>query len=133
VFRRQASRITTGIIADTLFVAVTRPAMAFGVPYGALLVTALLTLEAFLVTRNLLTLLLALPLHATSWLLCLAEPRFFDLITVWGTTRARAGFKGRRAGRIVTYGPFAPRPRTPTQQCVLMARTGIAGVAHVAF
>jgi type IV secretion system protein VirB3 len=49
--------------------------MALGVPYVALLVNAFVTLEVFLVSQNLLTLLLAVPLHAIAWVLCLVEPR----------------------------------------------------------
>ena len=73
---------------DPLFVAVTRPAMAWGVTYSALLVIAMLTLEAFLVSRNLLALLGFVPLHALAWLLCALEPRFVDLLAAWGRTRA---------------------------------------------
>ena len=46
-----AQRPTVGL--DVVFVGVTRPAMRFGVPYAALIVNALITLELFLLTRNL--------------------------------------------------------------------------------
>jgi type IV secretion system protein VirB3 len=127
VFRRSASRIGNGITADTLFVAATRPAMAFGVPYGALLLTALVTLESFLMTRNLLALLMALPMHALAWLVCLAEPRCFDLIAVWGATRARANFLGRLPGRVVTYGPLSGRPRRAAASNLTMVSLYIPG------
>ena len=52
-----------GLLADDLYVALTRPALAFGVPYAAVLATGILTVEAFLISRNLLTLTLALPLY----------------------------------------------------------------------
>jgi type IV secretion system protein VirB3 len=100
-----------GVTADPLFVGATRPAMALGVPYAALLANAFLTLELFLVTRNLLWLLIAVPLHGLAWLVCLAEPRAFELLAVWGQVRARAGFRGRHPWRAVSYGAF--RPRTP--------------------
>lgn len=103
-----------GLTADALFVGATRPAMALGVPYVALLANALVTLELLLVTRNLLWLLLALPLHGLAWLVCLAEPRYFDLLGTWAQVRARAGFAGRRYWGAVAYGPFgAPRRRAP--------------------
>lgn len=95
-----------GVTADPLFVGVTRPAMALGVPYSALLINAFVTLESFLVTRNLLCLLIAGPLHGLAWLVCLAEPRSFELLAVWGQTRARAGFRGRHPWRAVSYGAF---------------------------
>jgi len=85
-----------GVTADTLFVAVTRPAMAFGVTYSALLVNAVVTVEMFLLTRNLLWLLACLPVHGLCWVLCLAEPRFFDLALLWGKTRGPGLFGNRR-------------------------------------
>jgi len=95
-----------GVTADPLFVGATRPAMALGVPYVALLANAFLTLELFLLTRNLLCLLIAAPLHGLSWLVCLAEPRAFELLAVWGQVRMRAGFSGRHPWGAVSYGPF---------------------------
>ncbi len=103
-----------GVTADPLFVGITRPAMALGVPYAALLANAFLTLELFLVTRNLLCLLVAAPLHGLAWLLCLMEPRAFDLIGVWARVRGRAGFRGRRPWRASAYAPLAPAPRRTT-------------------
>lgn len=94
----------TGVLADTLFLGVTRPALALGVPYAALLMNSLVTLELFLTTRNLLCLLICLPLHGFAWLACLAEPRFFELLTVWGQVRARGGYRGPRAWRARSYG-----------------------------
>ena len=76
-----------GVTADPLFVGVTRPAMAFGVTYSALLANAVITVELFLLTRNLLWLLVCVPVHGIFWLLCLSEPRFFDLGMLWGRTR----------------------------------------------
>lgn len=76
------------LTVDPLFVALTRPAMAYGVTYGALLVNVVLTLEAFLLTRHLLSLLIAVPLHGLAWMLCSVEPRFLELVGAWGRTRA---------------------------------------------
>ena len=85
-----------GVTADPLFVGVTRPAMAFGVTYSALLVNAVVTVELFLLTRNLLWLLACVPVHGLFWLLCLSEPRFFDLALLWGRTRGPGLFGNRR-------------------------------------
>ena len=52
-----------GVTADVLFVGATRPPMRWGVTYSALLLDLVFTMEAFLLTKNLLTLLLALPIH----------------------------------------------------------------------
>ena len=47
-------RGTRGLVRDPLFVGATRPPMRWGVTYSALLFNLVFTLEAFLVTRNLL-------------------------------------------------------------------------------
>ena len=59
-----------GLIADPLFVGATRPPMRWGVTYSALLVNLVFTLEVFLLTKNLLTLLLCAPIHGVCALLC---------------------------------------------------------------
>ena len=79
-----------GLTADPLFVAVTRPPMRWGVTFSALLVNLVFTMETFLLTKNLLTLLIALPIHGVCALLCLRDPRFFDLVMLWGRTRLPA-------------------------------------------
>ena len=50
-----------GLTADPLFVAVTRPPMRWGVTFSALLFNLVFTMEVFLLTRNLLTLLACRP------------------------------------------------------------------------
>ena len=80
----------TGLKVDPLFVAVTRPPMRWGVTFSALLVNLVFTMETFLLTKNLLTLLIALPIHGVCALLCLRDPRFFDLVLLWGRTRMPA-------------------------------------------
>ncbi len=56
--------------AEPLFVGATRPAMRWGVPFSVLLVNGVLTMEAFLLTRNLPVLLLCMPMHGLAALLC---------------------------------------------------------------
>lgn len=80
----------SGLVADPLFVAVTRPPMRWGVTFSALLVNLVFTMEAFLLTKNLLTLLVAVPIHGVCALLCLRDARFFDLVLLWGKTRLPA-------------------------------------------
>jgi type IV secretion system protein VirB3 len=70
---------------DPLFVALTRPQMFAGVTYSFFIVNAVLATELFLVFRSLWVLLVALIVHAVGAVLCVREPRFFDL---W-LTRAR--------------------------------------------
>ncbi len=96
-----------GVTADPLFLGVTRPAMAFGVTYSALLANAVVTVELFLLTRNLLWLLACIPVHGLFWLLCLSEPRFFDLALLWGKTRGPGLFGNRGVWRAQGYSPLA--------------------------
>jgi type IV secretion system protein VirB3 len=76
-----------GIVADVLFVGMTRPSMKWGVTYSAFIVNVVLTMEAFILTKNLAWLLACVPIHGLFYLICLYEPRFFDLLQLWGRTR----------------------------------------------
>ncbi|HYG29169.1 MAG TPA: type IV secretion system protein VirB3 [Allosphingosinicella sp.] len=64
---------------DPLFVALTRPQMFAGVTYSYFIVNAVLATELFLVFRSPWVLLVALVMHAVGAILCVREPRFFDL------------------------------------------------------
>jgi len=64
---------------DPLFVALTRPQMFAGVTYSYFIVNAVLATELFLVFRSIWVLLVALVVHALGAILCVREPRFFDL------------------------------------------------------
>jgi type IV secretion system protein VirB3 len=97
------------LTADPLFVGATRPPMRWGVTYTALLANLVLTLEAFLITRNLLTLLIALPVHGVSALLCARDARFFDLALLSARTRLPAWFANRGHWRAVSYSPLPIR------------------------
>lgn len=61
--------------------------MRWGVTFSALLLNMIFTMETFLLTKNLLTLLIALPIHGVCALLCLRDARFFDLLMLWSRTR----------------------------------------------
>jgi len=100
----------TGVTADVLFVGATRPPMRWGVTYSALLMNLVFTMEGFLLTRNLLTLLLCLPIHGVCALLCARDARFFDLMLLWGRTRIPALLSNARLWRAVSYGPLALDP-----------------------
>lgn len=103
-------RSTRGLAADPLFVGATRPPMRWGVTYSALLFNLVFTLEAFLVTRNLLTLLVALPIHGASALLCGRDARCFDLLLLWGRTRMPALLANGRWWQASSYCPLALDP-----------------------
>src|SRR6202049_326366 len=96
----------TGLTTDVLFVAVTRPPMRWGVTFSALLFNLVFTMEVFLVTKNLLTLLIAIPIHGVCALLCARDARFFDLILLWGRTRMPSHLANYRVWKASSYSPL---------------------------
>jgi type IV secretion system protein VirB3 len=64
---------------DTLFVALTRPQMFAGVTYSYFVINAILTVELFLIFKSFSVLLVGVVVHLVGVLVCLREPRFFDL------------------------------------------------------
>lgn len=64
---------------DPLFRALTRPQMFAGVTFNFFVINAAVTTEIFLLTRSFLALPAALLIHGAGYLLCLREPRVFDL------------------------------------------------------
>lgn len=69
----------SGFERDTLFVALTRPQMFAGVTYSYFVANVVIATELFLIFRSIWVLFAALLIHAAGVLLCLREPRFFDL------------------------------------------------------
>jgi type IV secretion system protein VirB3 len=97
-----------GIVGDTLFVGMTRPSMVWGVTYSAMMFNIIITTESFIVTKNLAWLLAFVPVHGVLYLVCLYEPRFFDLLQLWGRTRLPAMLGGNlRYWRANSYSPLA--------------------------
>lgn len=101
------SERNAGLTADPLFVGATRPPMKWGVTYSALLLNMVFTLESFLMTKNLLVLLLAAPIHGVCMLLCARDTRFFDLVLLWGKTRMPALLGTLRYWKASSYSPLA--------------------------
>lgn len=64
---------------DTVFVALTRPQMFAGVTYTFFILNGVLAAELFLIFKSLWVLGMPLLAHVAAVLLCLREPRFFDL------------------------------------------------------
>jgi type IV secretion system protein VirB3 len=95
-----------GLTVDPLFVGATRPPMRWGVTYSALLFNMVFTMEAFLLTKNLLTLLLSAPIHGVCMLLCARDARFFDLVLLWARTRLPALFANYRVWKASSYCPL---------------------------
>jgi len=121
----------TGVTVDPLFVAVTRPPMRWGVTFSALLFNLVFTMEVFLFTKNLLTLSIALPIHGVCALLCLRDPRCFDLMLLWGRTRLPAYLGNARLWKASSVSALAldlPSPRGRRRSEVLCRLSG-AGAA----
>ena len=95
-----------GLTADPLCVGVTRPALVGGVTYAAMLVNGMVTVELFLLTKNLVWLLVCVPVHGLFWLVCVQEPRFFDLLALWGRTAPWPRSLAARRWGSSTYGPL---------------------------
>src|SRR3977135_3516058 len=95
-----------GLEVDPLFVGAPRPPMRWGVSYSALLFNLVFTMEAFLLTKNLLTLLLCAPIHGVCMLLCARDARFFDLILLWGRTGLLALLANRWFWKASSYSPL---------------------------
>jgi type IV secretion system protein VirB3 len=98
--------MNAGLTADTLFVGATRPSMRWGVTYSALLFNMVFTMEVFLLTKNLLSLLLFAPIHGVCMLLCASDARFFDLVLLWARTRLPAWFANLREWKASSYCPL---------------------------
>src|SRR5258706_11414614 len=95
-----------GLTADVLFLGVTRPPMRWGVTFSALLFNLVFTMEVFLLTKNLLTLLIAIPIHGVCALLCARDARYFDLILLWGRTRMPSYLANYRVWKASSYSPL---------------------------
>jgi len=71
--------VSAGLERDTLFVGLTRPQMFAGVTYSIFVANVVIATELFLVFKSLWVVAAALVLHGAAMLLCLKEPRIFDL------------------------------------------------------
>ena len=80
-------------------------------------------MEVFLLTKNLLTLLVAIPIHGLCALLCLRDARYFDLLLLWGRTRLPALLRATvGVWRASSYSPAGVDP--PTAQWVARRHGG---------
>ncbi len=102
-----------GLTADVLFVAATRPPTRWGAPFLALLINMVVTMEIFLMVKNPLVLLLALPIHGLCVLLCARDTRFFDLLSLWAQTRLPGFLANLRAWKGNSYSPLTLDPPRP--------------------
>ena len=125
-----AAESNVGLTADVLFVGATRPPMRWGVTFSALLFNLVITMECFLLTKNLLTLLLAVPIHGVSALLCARDARIFDLILLSARTRIPAWFGNARFWRAGSYSPLIVDP--PNEKGLRRRQVNQLGIGIVA-
>jgi type IV secretion system protein VirB3 len=71
--------VSIPIERDTMFVALTRPQMFAGVTYSWFIANVVVATELFLIFRSAWLIAAAIALHGAGVLLCVNEPRFFDL------------------------------------------------------
>lgn len=92
-----------GLERDTLFVALTRPQMFAGVTYSYFIANMVIATELFLIFKSAWVLLAAVVIHLIGVLLCVREPRFFDL---WMTKVSRTPrIKNYKIWRCNSYKP----------------------------
>jgi type IV secretion system protein VirB3 len=71
--------VTASLDRDTCFVALTRPQMFAGVTYSYFVANVVIATELFLIFKSVWVIAAAFVFHGVGVLLCLQEPRFFDL------------------------------------------------------
>jgi len=71
--------MSLGLERDTCFVALTRPQMFAGVTYSFFIANVVIATELFLIAKSIWVIAMALLLHGAGVLLCIKEPRCFDL------------------------------------------------------
>jgi type IV secretion system protein VirB3 len=101
----------TDLSTDPLFVGATRPATKWGVTYAAILMNAVFTMEVFVLTRNLLTLLLAIPIHGVCGLLCARDVRVFELLAIWLRTKGMSLVRNGRYWQASSVSPLTVHRR----------------------
>ena len=92
-----------GLDRDRVFVALTRPQMFAGVTYSYFVANAVVATELFLIFHTVWALLVAGIVHAAGVVLCVREPRFFDL---WLTRAGRCPrIRNHAIWRCTSYRP----------------------------
>jgi type IV secretion system protein VirB3 len=70
------------VIADPLFIGLTRPPMLFGVSYTFAVTNGMLCMLAYIGMSKLIYLAMMFPIHALGYYLCTKEPLFIELFKV---------------------------------------------------
>ncbi|RLV60321.1 hypothetical protein D5018_07285 [Parashewanella curva] len=99
---------------DPLFVAVTRPAMKWGVTLDGIIIAAAVVTVLMIATKNPFILLLYFPLHALMYSLCLRDPLMFRLQNLWMNTKAKSVCR-----RCLGYASASPVVNTRNKERML--------------
>lgn len=78
------------IETDILFLALTRPAMKFGVPFEALLINALMTINIGIILGSPLYWALGIVIHFPMRVIASKDHNFFRVYRLWFETKAQA-------------------------------------------
>ena len=100
-----------GVNVDTLAVGLTRTSTVLGVPYGAVMLNMLVSVEALSLTENLLWLLMCIPVHGVFYLITLKDPRTFELLALWARTTLGTLIASRWYWSASSYSPLTFRER----------------------
>jgi type IV secretion system protein VirB3 len=100
-----------GIKVDALAVGLTRPSTILGVPYGAVVLNLLVSVEALSLTSNLLWLAMCFPIHGVCYLITLKDPRTFELLALWARTTLGTLISSRWYWPGSSYSPLSFRQR----------------------
>lgn len=83
------TELSDGVEVDILFVALTRPATAAGIPYIAFVVEIMIVVIIFLAVGNPLYLISFVPIHALLYSVSATNPNFFASAFLWIKTNGR--------------------------------------------
>jgi type IV secretion system protein VirB3 len=72
--------VAASLHRDPLFVALTRPQMFAGVTYSYFVINGIIATELFLIFHSIWVLAVAVVIHLIGMVLCVREPRYFDLM-----------------------------------------------------
>jgi type IV secretion system protein VirB3 len=100
-----------GIEVDTLAVGLTRPSTVLGVPYGAVVLNLLVSVEALSLSSNLLWLLMCIPVHGVFYLITQKDARTFALLALWARTTLGTLIASRWYWSASSYSPLSLRQR----------------------
>ncbi len=89
---------------DPLFLGLTRPTTALGIPIGAFILEAMVVVIAFLASHNIFTMLIALPLHAGLYAISAKDGGIFH--EVFLAVRTNAPAQNRKLWRAASYSPM---------------------------